>query len=109
LPRPSFQDGVLVAHAVHVDRFGNVQLDGSGAFGLQPGQSVAISVHGESWPGVYGRTFADVPSGELLVYEDSDRLLAVAVNQGSAAARLGISVGDELRISVGDELRIAPE
>ncbi|HET6866412.1 MAG TPA: SAM-dependent chlorinase/fluorinase [Solirubrobacteraceae bacterium] len=101
LPRASVEDGVLVAHAVYVDRFGNVQLDGVGeAFGFTPGQSVAISVHGESWPGVYGRTFADAGVGELLVYEDSDRLFAVAVNQGSAAGRLGVSVGDELRIAL---------
>jgi hypothetical protein len=60
---------------------------------------VAISARGESWPGVYGRTFADVPIGELLVYSDSDGRLAVAVNQGSAVGRLGISVGDELRIA----------
>ena len=100
LPQCRFdEDGVLVAHAVYVDRFGNVQLDGLGAPGLRTGQSVAISVRGESWPGVYGRTFADVEAGELLVYEDSDARLAVAVNQGSAVERLGISVGDELRIA----------
>jgi S-adenosylmethionine hydrolase len=60
---------------------------------------VAISVHGEAWPGVYGSTFAAVPAGELLVYEDADRRLAVAVNRGSAVDRLGVSVGDELRIA----------
>jgi S-adenosylmethionine hydrolase len=99
LPVSSVEDGVLVAHAVYLDRFGNVQLDGSGAFGSQPGQAVAISVRGESWPGASGRTFADVPVGELVVYEDSDGRLAVAVNQGSAVERLGISIGDELRIA----------
>jgi S-adenosylmethionine hydrolase len=97
LPSASLEDGVLVAHAVYLDRFGNVQLDAE-ALALQPGSSVAISVRGETWPGVYGRTFADAPVGELVVYEDSDRRLAVAVNQGSAVGRLGISVGDEIRI-----------
>jgi S-adenosylmethionine hydrolase len=98
LPVSSLENGVLVAHAVYLDRFGNLQLDAD-ASALRPGQSVAISVRGESWPGVYGRTFADVPPGELIVYEDSDRRIAVAVNQGSAVDRLGISVGDELRIA----------
>lgn len=98
LPEASVEDGVLVAHAVHLDRFGNVQLDAE-ALDLRAGDSVAISVRSVSWPGVYGRTFADVPAGELVVYEDSDRRLAVAVNQGSAADRLGVSVGDELRIA----------
>jgi hypothetical protein len=97
LPRPKVEDGVLVAHAVYLDRFGNVQLDAS-VVALSPGQPVAISVRGESWPGVFGRTFADVAAGELLVYEDADRRLAVAVNHGNAVGRLGISIGDELRI-----------
>ena len=40
-----------------------------------------------------------VAPGELLVYEDAYGRLAVAVNQGSAVGRLGISLGDELRIA----------
>jgi S-adenosylmethionine hydrolase len=45
------------------------------------------------------RTFADVELGELLVYEDAYRRLAVAVSHGDAAARLGVEIDDELRIS----------
>jgi hypothetical protein len=97
------QDGALQAHAVYLDQFGNVQLDAEledlRRIGLEEGRPVAIALRGESWPGVHGRTFADVPAGELLVYEDADRRLAVAVNQGSAGQRLGISVGDELLIA----------
>jgi S-adenosylmethionine hydrolase len=103
LPRHRVEEGVLVAHALYLDRFGNVQLDvqqpGTPEPGLRLGQPVAISLRGEAWPGVYGRTFADAPAGELLVYEDSYGRLAVAVNQGSAVQRLGIAVGDELRIA----------
>jgi S-adenosylmethionine hydrolase len=39
-----------------------------------------------------------VAAGELLVYEDAYRTLAVAVSHGSAAERLGVAVDDELRI-----------
>ena len=46
----------------------------------------------------YLRTFADADAGELFLYEDSSRRLAVAINRGDAAARLGIAVDDELRI-----------
>jgi S-adenosylmethionine hydrolase len=98
LPRARVEDGMLVAHAVYFDRFGNVALDAEGEWELRPGAGLAVSLRGESWPGVYGRTFADVAPGELVVYFDSDRRLAVAVNQGSAVDRLGISLGDELRI-----------
>ena len=99
LPRARLEDGVLVAHAIHVDGFGNVQLDaGEVAFVL--GQPVGVATaDGVSARARYGRTFADVAAGELLVYEDSYRRLAVAVNQGSAAQRLGLEIGDELRIA----------
>ena len=102
LSRARLEDGALVAHAVYVDRFGNVTLDASGdevPWRGRPGAGLAASLRGESWPGVFGRTFADVPAGEVVVYEDSYGKLAVAVNQGSAADRLGLSVGDELRIA----------
>lgn len=100
LPRATVNGGVLVAHAVYLDRFGNVQLD-AGEEDMpewEPRAEVTVSLRGEPWPAVHGRTFADVAGGELLVYLDSYGRLAVAVNQGSAVGRLGISVGDELRI-----------
>jgi len=103
LPRAVVQDAGLLAHAVYVDHFGNVQLEASGAdgaaAGLRAGERVVIAARGESWPGVYGRTFTDVPPGELVVYEDAERRLAVAANQGSAVVRLGVSIGDSIRIA----------
>jgi len=45
-----------------------------------------------------GRTFADVPAGEVVVYLGSSGQVAVAVNGGSAAEALGGSAG-ELTIS----------
>jgi S-adenosyl-L-methionine hydrolase (adenosine-forming) len=44
------------------------------------------------------RTFADVDAGELLLYEDADATLAVAVSRGNASERLGLRTGDELWI-----------
>jgi S-adenosylmethionine hydrolase len=98
--RAAVRDGVLIAHAVYIDAFGNVQLDDGGDVALEAGQDVGVAVAG----GVavrarFGRTFADVGAGELLLYEDSYGRLAVAVNQGSAAERLGVAVGDEVRIT----------
>ncbi len=46
----------------------------------------------------YARTFADVATGELLVYEDAERRLAVALSSGDAARALGLRAGDELRV-----------
>jgi S-adenosylmethionine hydrolase len=99
LPRPRIEDGMLFSHAIYVDRFGNVQLDAGhdqiSAAGLKLGRGVLIG----QYEARYVRTFADAAVGELLLYEDSARMLAVAVSHGNAAERLGVSAGDELRIS----------
>jgi S-adenosyl-L-methionine hydrolase (adenosine-forming) len=104
LPRPQRRDGLLVAHAIYVDHFGNVQLDvrheDLSETGLKLGRPVGLE--GGSGGGHlahYALTFADVRPGEVLIYEDADRTLALAVSHGNAAERLGLAVGDEVRIT----------
>jgi S-adenosylmethionine hydrolase len=41
-----------------------------------------------------GRTFADVPAGNVVVYLGSSGQVAVAVNGGSAAEALGGAAGE---------------
>ncbi len=103
LPRPRWDGDALVAHATYIDRFGNVQLDVGhedlAGSGLKLGQRVELAIAGgEPREAQYARTFADVDADRLLVYEDADRRLAVAVSHGSAADRLGVRVDAELRI-----------
>jgi S-adenosyl-L-methionine hydrolase (adenosine-forming) len=90
--------GELVAHAIGFDRFGNIVLDVEHAelagSGLRLGRAVEVAGR----PGMYARTFADVPAGELLLYEDAYRTLALAVNRGSARELLGVERDDELVI-----------
>jgi S-adenosylmethionine hydrolase len=62
--------------------------------GLKLGHRVAIN--GEL--AHYATTFADVPPGELLLYQDAYRTLALAVNRGSAALHLGLGLDAEVRI-----------
>ncbi len=40
---------------------------------------------------MFVQTFADVRAGEVILYEDSYRMLAVAVNRGDAAAALKLA------------------
>jgi len=89
------QEGVaLVAHALAFDAYGNVLLDASGG-DLPPGERVEVAGR---WV-ARGRTFGDVPDGELLLYEDSSGTLALAVNGGSARDELGLRLDDEVRIA----------
>lgn len=102
LPRATLQEGALLAHAQYIDGFGNVQLDAGhedlAGTELKLGRAVIVGVAGQLHPAIYARTFADVGSGELLVYEDAYRRLAVAVSHGSAAERLGVGIDDEVRV-----------
>jgi hypothetical protein len=102
LPRPGHDGDALVAHVVYVDHFGNVELDihheDLAGSGLKLGRRVVLGSRAESVTAQFARTFADVAPGELVVYEDAYRTLAVAVSGGDAAARLGLTPGDELRI-----------
>jgi S-adenosylmethionine hydrolase len=103
LSAPRLENDVVVGHAVHIDRFGNVQLDVGHddviRFGLKMGHPIELRLDaGAVHCARYVRTFADVAPGELLVYEDANRVLAVAVNHGNAADRIGLAVDDELRI-----------
>jgi len=103
LPRARVEDGALVAHAVYVDRFGNVGLDAAhddlAGAELRLGRAVEVQdASGRRHAAHYVRTFADVGSGELLVYEDAYRRLALAISHGDAARALEVGVDDELRI-----------
>jgi S-adenosylmethionine hydrolase len=103
LPRPQAGDGALTAHALAVDRFGNVVLDATHAdldgSGIKLGRPLELEVGSERFTAWYAVTFADVREGELLVYEDAYRTLAVALNRGNAAQALNLQAGGELRIA----------
>jgi hypothetical protein len=103
LPRPRTERGALVAHALTIDRFGNAALnvghDEMAGTGLTLGGTVELEVRGERYLAIYAQTFADVKPGELIVYEDAYRTLAVAINRGDAAATLGLELDAEVRLS----------
>ncbi len=103
LPHARLEGRTLIAHATYIDRFGNITLDVDHeqltAMGLRLGEAVVVAPEDGHWrPAQYARTFADVEPGELMVYEDASRSLAVAVSHGDAAQRLGAVNDTELRI-----------
>jgi S-adenosylmethionine hydrolase len=102
LPEPRTEDGELVAHALVVDRFGNVGLDvdhdQTVATGLTLGGRIEIEAGGERYLATYAQTFADVRPGELIVYEDAYRTLALAINRGDAAGTLSLQPDAEVRL-----------
>ncbi|MHB8689964.1 MAG: SAM hydrolase/SAM-dependent halogenase family protein [Solirubrobacteraceae bacterium] len=103
LPVASLEEGALVTEVLHVDRFGNVRLSANhqdlDSADLKLGRAVTLELdRGGSYDARYVRTFADAAGDELVVYEDAEQMLAIAVSHGSAAERLGLRDGAAVRI-----------
>jgi S-adenosyl-L-methionine hydrolase (adenosine-forming) len=96
-------DGIR-ATVLGIDRFGNAALNLTrGDFeqaGIVPGTKVEVDVAGNRYFAVAARTFADAREGDLILYEDSYRNVAIAVSRGSAAALLGLDEGSQLGLHV---------
>jgi S-adenosyl-L-methionine hydrolase (adenosine-forming) len=103
LPTARAQADGLLTHVLHVDHFGNLTLDATHAqltaAGVRLGTALSVKGSTDTRMGRYVSTFADVPAGELLLYEDARRMAAVAVNRGSAAESLGAGLDDELLLA----------
>jgi S-adenosylmethionine hydrolase len=102
LPRARSTGDGLLAHALQADRYGNVSLDAEHAQLAGSGLCLGRRVTVNGRPALYARTFADVPAGGLLLYEDGYRTLALAINRGSALEELGLALDDEVLIAPGD-------
>jgi len=102
LPRPQLGPEGIRAHVLIIDRFGNVQLNLTYAelerVGIAPGARVEVEVGLDRYYAVTARTFAEVRPGDIVLYEDSYRNIALAINKGDAAAMLSARAGDEVRI-----------
>ncbi len=103
LPEPDVAPFWLGATVVAVDRFGNLALAATrsdlDAAGIEAGMELEIEVGEKRERALVGGTFADVPSGEIVLYEDSYGSVALAVNGGDAARRLGAGRGARIGIS----------
>ncbi|MGI9613063.1 MAG: SAM hydrolase/SAM-dependent halogenase family protein [Acidimicrobiales bacterium] len=105
-------DGSLVAEVLWVDRFGNVQLNVDPAQLVDWPPTVRVTVGGPTDgpasniggdPGVSriatrAASFADIGVGSLGVLVDSYGLIALAVDQGSAAAELQVGESDQISL-----------
>ncbi|MBD0293540.1 MAG: SAM-dependent chlorinase/fluorinase [Jiangellaceae bacterium] len=102
-PQTEVMPGRLQTEVLTIDHFGNVQLaahpDHVFAAELPPG-AIQVETAGSALRVMRGRTFADVPSGQLVLFVDSAGQLALAVNGSSAANRLRLAPGDAVTITV---------
>lgn len=95
IKEPRRHDDHYHAVILHIDRFGNLQLNLTSKhlveIGLTLGSMLEVRIEGHRKLVPYAEMFASVPVTDPVVTEDSYGLLAVAVNHGSAAEMFGAS------------------
>lgn len=122
LPFPPVQidENRAIGEVVHVDHFGNIITSvgvlrwvSEGRLSLTPLEktqsnacisvdNAVVEIHEERIYGVQ-HAYYEVPRGQLLAQIDSNGYLEVAINQGDASKRLGVSVGDIVTLRWSDE------
>ena len=101
--QPRIEPGLeAVAEVAYLDRFGNAALeltaDQAAEAGIRLGHGLRVEAGETTADAFYAVTFADVQRQALLLYLDSYANLALAINRGSAAERLGLSAGAEVTL-----------
>jgi S-adenosylmethionine hydrolase len=103
-PARNVRDGVAEGEVLTVDRFGNVQLSVTAAdlekIGARPGGALAVTLGRRFLTVPHGETYASVPPGELVAFADAAGYVAIAVNSGDAAQRLGLPPGAYVKLTV---------
>jgi S-adenosylmethionine hydrolase len=102
LAEPEIGENRVHATVLYIDRFGNVQLNLTREHLQQaevlPGTVVEIELGLDRYYAVAARTFADARKGDVILYEDSYRNIALAISGGDAAQLFGAAPGQEVRI-----------
>ncbi len=97
----SLEGTLLTATVQQLDRFGNIQLSAALAdLGelFESGRRVEVTLGDDSYFATCARTFADVGRGDLVLYEDSEQRLSIAINRGNAGELMDAATLDTVLI-----------
>ena len=104
LPKAEIGSTRIRATVLTIDRFGNMQLNLTREdlqhVGITPGTRVELELGVERYYAVVARTFADARPGDIILYEDAYRNIAVAISGGNAAEMFAAKAGQDVRIHV---------
>lgn len=105
LPEPEVTASGVRATVLYVDGFGNMQLNLTrehlDSVEIVPGTKLELEFAGERYYATAARTFGDARRGDIILYEDAYRNVAVAINGGNASQMFGVQPGEGVRILVG--------
>ncbi len=104
VPLPQGDDALVIAQVLWVDAFGNAQLNvGPDDLPAAFGERISLRLAAPAGPVVRSavrvRAFSQLSTGEIGLVLDSSGLLAVAMDQRSAADELGLDVGDQVSLT----------
>ncbi len=99
---PRHEANRIIGHVLHIDRFGNLitNIDDALMTQLHPDRAMLRAAVGRDNICPLFNTYADADEGALLALVGSERMLEIAVRNGSAARRLGARVGDPVVVMV---------
>jgi S-adenosylmethionine hydrolase len=104
LPLPKEEDGAHVGEVLWIDRYGNCQTnldpDLLVANGLRRGDAVELRFGNETRRARFVDAFADAKPSEVVVLTDSYGLLAIALDQRSAAQELKLRTGTPVALAM---------
>jgi S-adenosyl-L-methionine hydrolase (adenosine-forming) len=104
LPQAEIGERRVRAKCVYVDRFGNIQLNVHATqlqpLGIVPGRQVEVELAMDRFYALAARTFADARPGDIILYEDAYRNIALAISRGNAAETFGVRAGMDVRLRV---------
>lgn len=99
---PRREGGTWVGEVLAVDHFGNLVTNIRSEMipcELRPHSRVRIG--SMTMEGI-SRFYSEQPAGKLMALYGSSERLEIAVNGGSAAARLGLGIGAEIRVTISE-------
>jgi S-adenosylmethionine hydrolase len=106
-PVPEIGSRRIRATCLYVDRFGNIQLNLTAndlePLGIVPGRQVEVELPVDRFYAVAARTFSDARPGDIILYEDAYRNIAIAISRGNAAQTFGVRAGTEVRLRADSE------
>ncbi|MDP9491174.1 MAG: SAM-dependent chlorinase/fluorinase [Actinomycetota bacterium] len=106
-PKPEIGTRRIRATCLYVDRFGNIQLNLTAGevegLGIVPGRRVEVELPVDRFYAVAARTFADARPGDIILYEDAYRNIALAISRGNAAETFHVRAGTEVRLRADSE------
>jgi S-adenosylmethionine hydrolase len=107
IPQAEVGERRIRATCLYVDRFGNIQLnvhaDQLAPLGIVPGRQIEVELAMDRFYAVAARTFAEARTGDIILYEDAYRNIALAISRGNAAETFGVRAGMEVRLRVQSE------